>query len=141
MRHFLHRLIRAFVASTVFLSILVIALKTYTTEREVVPEENFTALNGHSFIIEDDGNQLVISDNEYWPDISEDILIADEINESQSSIKKPANSSFVEYKVQKSDTLMLIAFYHYSDYRRWKDIYRWNKISFHQITHSKKVRT
>lgn len=34
---------------------------------------------------------------------------------------------YLEYKVQKKDTLMLIAFKVYGDYRMWKDIKDWNE--------------
>lgn len=34
---------------------------------------------------------------------------------------------YLEYEVQKNDTLMLVAFKIYGDYRKWKDIKDWNE--------------
>ncbi|MEA9354858.1 hypothetical protein SHI21_01505 [Bacteriovorax sp. PP10] len=42
----------------------------------------------------------------------------------------PTSSSYgpmENYKVQKGDTMMMIAFKIYGDYRKWKDIKEWNK--------------
>lgn len=32
-----------------------------------------------------------------------------------------------QYHVQKGDTLMIVAFKIYGDYRKWKDLREWNK--------------
>jgi nucleoid-associated protein YgaU len=37
------------------------------------------------------------------------------------------NGAIEHYKFQKGDTLMMVAFKIYGDYRKWKDIKKWNK--------------
>ena len=52
---------------------------------------------------------------------------ADPVPTSARSTSYAANGSMEKYKVNKDETLMMIAFKIYGDYHKWKDIRGWNK--------------
>ena len=51
-------------------------------------------------------------------------IVADDYSEKENS--RVYRSETENYKMQKGDTLMMIAFKIYGDYRKWKDIKKWN---------------
>lgn len=51
----------------------------------------------------------------------------DPIGPTPASSTFSANGPMETYRVQKGDTMMMIAFKIYGDYRKWKDIKEWNK--------------
>ena len=65
--------------------------------------------------------------------------VAEKVKEAPARINIESDSSFSidgpteKYKVQKGETLMLIAFKIYGDYHKWKDIKGWNK-NIKQVT-------
>lgn len=50
-----------------------------------------------------------------------------EIKVNTDSEMSPSYGQMETYKVQKGDTMMMVAFKIYGDYRKWKDLRTWNK--------------
>jgi len=59
--------------------------------------------------------------------IENDSLIDESEFEEIEVVKESTNPKINYYHVQKNDTLMLVSFKLYGDYRRWKEIYKNNK--------------
>lgn len=59
-------------------------------------------------------------------------------NKPMAEIAKPAMGSqeFGSYKVEKSDTLMMVAFRIYGDYHKWKELKAWNKAELKNGMHA-----
>lgn len=68
------------------------------------------------FIIEGSTSDVVVSES-----------FDDKISEISSSHIKTEDSVYLDYQVKKSETLMLIAFNIYGDYRLWRVLYSLNK--------------
>ena len=56
-------------------------------------------------------------------EVPAEIKVAEYINQSASTSYGPMET----YRMQKGDTLMMVAFKIYGDYRKWKDLKAWNK--------------
>jgi nucleoid-associated protein YgaU len=50
-----------------------------------------------------------------------------EINTNEEINPKYLNAPMETYRVQRGDTMMMVAFKIYGDYRKWKDLTSWNK--------------
>jgi nucleoid-associated protein YgaU len=60
--------------------------------------------------------------------VPEEIVIIPSAHEAPHATREVATgSSFEYYRVQRGDTLMMISFKIYGDYRKWKELAEWNK--------------
>jgi nucleoid-associated protein YgaU len=84
------------------------------------------------FIVDAEDEELIAEDSEEMDEITEEVVA--EVSEAPSSEEMVAaapiiESELAEYTVKKGDTLMLIAFGIYGDYRKWKDLRDWNEMA------------
>lgn len=84
------------------------------------------------FIVDADDEELVADDEDSE---TEEIASSDEESNTEEAIASSSTSEVMvtdeigEYTVKKGDTLMLVAFSLYGDYRKWKDIKNFNSLS------------
>jgi len=93
--------------------------------------EDSTAFNEDEadFIVDADDNDLVIEEEPVLGDSkgSEDVLLEEPVASTEGAIE--LSSEEATYAVKKGETLMMIAFNIYGDYRRWREIARYNGIN------------
>ncbi|POB14829.1 hypothetical protein C0Z22_00210 [Halobacteriovorax sp. DA5] len=86
-----------------------------------VGEETF--LESSDFIVDDDSEILTVSDRQKIEDAELMNALEDRVTEEQSATQKIVEpNELLEYQTKKNETLMLIAFNIYGDYRKWREI-------------------
>lgn len=94
-----------------------------------VDEEEKTFLNDSDFLLEDE-NEIILNGSSRQQ--NEVVTISDALEERvreehSASSKIIVSSEVLEYQTKKNDTLMLIAFNIYGDYRKWREIAHLNE--------------
>jgi len=87
-------------------------------------------LEDPDFIIEDD-NEIILNDSSHQQNEDAQLMSAvleDRVHDEQPNLHKVVISNkLLEYQTKKGETLMLIAFNLYGDYRKWRELYALNK--------------
>jgi LysM repeat protein len=98
-------------------------------------EEVTDVLDGDSdFIVDGDEEELIVEDSDMVlaEDSNQPIEEIEEVADSLEPVSTTATPMIAEegnYTVKNGDTLMMISFNVYGDYRRWREIARYNNLS------------
>lgn len=80
-------------------------------------------LENSDFIVDDDSENFTVSDRQKIEDAELINTLEDRVTEEQSAPQKVVEpNELLEYQTKKNETLMLIAFNIYGDYRKWREI-------------------
>lgn len=102
------------------------SLSEASESESYVGEEIF--LENSDFIIDDDSEIFTFSDRQKIEDAELMNALEDRVTEEQSASQKVVEpNELLEYQTKKNETLMLIAFNIYGDYRKWRELYSLNK--------------
>lgn len=102
------------------------SLSEASESESYVGEEIF--LEDSDFIVDDDSESITVSNRQKMEDAELINTLEDSVTEKQSSSQKDVESDeLLEYQTKKNDTLMLIAFSIYGDYRKWRELHALNK--------------
>lgn len=92
------------------------------------------------FIVDADNNDLVIEEEPVLADTneSETVLLEEPVASTESPLQVGAEEG--TYTVKKGETLMMVAFNIYGDYRKWKDLAQMNGIEGEMVAEGANIR-
>lgn len=90
------------------------------------------------FIVDAEDEDLIIDESELEND--EMIASAEQVEEAVDSAPVVMSNEIGEYTVKSGETLMMIAFQIYGDYRKWKDLAEMNQVDSTQLRSGMTIR-
>ena len=93
------------------------------TDSAMIDEGDFEELEGDFEELE--GEEIVLDDERRDEELNSEVEVA---SEQMTSSISTTSGELSSYRVQKNDTLMLIAFKLYGDYDMWRNLKSWNNL-------------